>query len=594
LCSFVWRRRNKSFIAEEDLSSQHHSQQHYPNPYDQYRPIGGDISDNTRTRLSRRGSSLAAPANNFPATPTRQNTSPQPMARCPPMPSNETVNNDRNKAFAQATSKNSRINVPSNDENDCSSQNSPVKRRTSRKRPDPPSPLEDNINSPTKTPRKDKIRAQIRKLVKQTTNKKSVDSYINLGQIMSMLEGRDNFVEKAANDSVLFEYLIGTIMSELPRRLRRIYQRNPTKCPIQIIALVYKYEFVEYKMKKASLDVIKKFVELDRELWAKIDENGNYINKGQRPTEDKGTVIMLAFGTKKTSCYNKGTDNVDKMDSGNSTIRYVKRNIFRDYLFAIGHPCSKDDAERIFDENIGLTDLWDECGLYLEGNDWDGFDYQLLVRYSSFCNEFQNELEIEGVSVIEGTRYYHYNGIHIAALSSALDLAIHARMWNLATNKRFRVFVHTTRGLGLLCGEPEDGRSQYEVRYNDNIVMGGGLHPNAEKFITNLLSTDVKSIDKAYSLACLPIAKIYGNCTLSNSWEQRWMEQKGIEDEANSDSEEINEINAKKVAIILETEEKERKTKEARKEAKVASRNLKKLDKVYARAERSKSEKAQR
>jgi len=543
---------------------------------------------------------MAAPANDLPATPTRRTTSPPGMAR-QTMPSNETLNNDHSKAFAQATSKNSRINVSSNDENGFSSHNSPDKRRTSRKRPDPPSPPLEDVNTPTKTrggvrSKKDEIRTQIRMLVEQTTNKKSVDSYNNLEKIMSMLEGRDNFVEKAPNDSVLSrDYLIGMVLSALPRQLRRIYQRNPTKCPIQIIALVLKYEFVEYKMKAAPLDVIKKYVELDRALWAEIDENGNYINMGQRPNEDDGTVIITAFGTKKCKSYNKGTDNMDKMNSNNHTIRYMKRNIFRDYLFAIGYPCSEDEAEQIFDANIGTFDLWNECGLYLDGNDWDGFDYQLKARYSSFCNEFKDELEIDGGSVIENTRYYHFNGIHIAALSSALDLTIRARMWNLTTNTPLRVFVHSKRVLRLLGGEPKDGKDLYEVRLNKNIAVGGGPHPTyQQKNITSCSLTDVKLMDKAYSFACLPIAKIYGNCTLSNSWEQRWMEQKGMEDEANSDSEEINEINAKKVAIILETEEKERKTKEARKEAKVASRNLKKLDKVYARAERSKSKKAQR
>ena len=608
----------KLFIAEKDLSSQHHSQQHYSNPYEYYCLIGDDNSDNIRTRSNRRGSSPAAPANNLPATQTRQKTSPPPMAR-PPMPSNETVNSDHSKAFVQTTSKNSRINVSSNDENGVSSRNSPVKQRTSRtrKRPIPPSPLEeDNIPSLTKTPKEDKIPAEIRKIINQTTNKKSVNSY-NLEKIMSMLKGREEFVEKKANDSVLFEYLIGAVMSELPRRLRRIYQRKPNKCPIQIIALVLKYEFVEYKMETASLDEIKKFVQEDRILWGIISGNGNYVNMGQHPNEDDGTVFITAFGTKKDIGYNKGTDKMDKMNSINHTIRYMKRNIFRDYLLRIGYSCSEDEAERIFDENIGMFDLWNELGLYLEGNEWDGFDYQLLARYLSFCDEFKDDLEIDGVSVIERKPYYHYNGIHIAALSSALDLAIRARMRNLYANKPLHVFIHSSRVLRLLCGEPEAGKNEYEVRYNENIVVGGAPHPNRQqRNITNHSLEDVKEMDISYSVACAPIATILGTeGNQSDSWEQRWLHRNGMEAEVGDNSEflphEVNEIKAKTTATVLECEETKRKTCEIQKETKViqketkeankkkrdTAQELKKLDKVLARAERTerlKSEKAQR
>ena len=83
----------------------------------------------------------------------------------------------------------------------------------------------------------------------------------------------------ATSKRVVEKFLVTPVMMNLLEILRNIYRDHPDECPIEVILLVFMYEYIEYggiDPDKLNVDDIKKFIEYIRSRWAEV---GSHVNR---------------------------------------------------------------------------------------------------------------------------------------------------------------------------------------------------------------------------------------------------------------------------------------------------------------------------
>lgn len=137
---------------------------------------------------------------------------------------------------------------------------------------------------------------------------------------LNKLKENSHWYDEQMAEVILKGFRVHPNMIALMLTLRRIYQKKPDECPIQVLLIISTLEFVVAygKQKKNGTD-IEAFIKFIREQWSLV---GEYINLGQVP---KGNRIhhLLAFCT--FDCINNevGTDGLDKMKMENHTLKYA-------------------------------------------------------------------------------------------------------------------------------------------------------------------------------------------------------------------------------------------------------------------------------
>ena len=251
------------------------------------------------------------------------------------------------------------------------------------------------------------LAAEIAKFIKETTNNKRISSY-GLPENWTSREERSKHPNIDAKESTLCRHFFwNEVMTTLPICLRNIFNKSPKKCTIFAILAVVVYEFIEYKAFLCSTKEVEEFITSYRSIWASVSKDcGDCFNLGQKHRGNILTHLLFAFCTAGCKFNQHATEEVDKMNIDNKTLRYVLRSMLRDHLNSLLDTEGTEGAEVTADESeqIGLalstmSDLGIEVGQVGnngKGNQIGPYKLQVEARHEGFIEEHKDDLKIPG------------------------------------------------------------------------------------------------------------------------------------------------------------------------------------------------------
>ena len=220
-------------------------------------------------------------------------------------------------------------------------------------------------------------------------------------------------------------------------------------------------------------------------------------------------------------------------------------DICHDYLNAIGYDCTKEEAQDFISEYASKSDECVECGLKDEGNDAEDYAEQANTRFDPFSTLFEHLLKIvDGPSIIDRTRYWHYKGIHFTAGVGLLNVVLGAFLTcERHPNERMRLVVQSTRARRLLFVCEGDVNA---VICNPWMIIFPFIHPNVhQRNLGKLEEEEVEQLDRSYYTALKALDGVQINvrgtpqefrAALSDSSSQRRAINKKILEESKENS----------------------------------------------------------
>ena len=177
----------------------------------------------------------------------------------------------------------------------------------------------------------------------------------------------------------------------------------------------------------------------------------------------------------------------------NLTRRTPFKDIFRDYLAALGYNVAKEELLRLFREHCTLSDLFIECGERGKGNVWEDYEEQLVDRYERFCKKFEALLG-------------SFTGKDITSVAGLCDIVLRAGLTFSKTGQPMRLVVQSRIVCRQLFGL-DVGNGEHEVMY----VQGGPIvictfpHPNStQQWLTNFNRSAIEKLDLSMSYGFQP------------------------------------------------------------------------------------------
>ena len=70
-------------------------------------------------------------------------------------------------------------------------------------------------------------------------------------------------------------FFVHPLLISLLKTICRIYHQHPRACPIEVVLIVFTYQFIEYEMDFNNKDQIERFIQYIRSRWKTV---GPYIN----------------------------------------------------------------------------------------------------------------------------------------------------------------------------------------------------------------------------------------------------------------------------------------------------------------------------
>ncbi len=441
--------------------------------------------------------------------------------------------------------------------------------------------------------------AEIAKFIKETTNNKPI-SYYGLPKNWTSREERNKYRDIDADESILYLYFFwNEVMATLPICLRNIFNKSPDDCEFYATMAVVMYEFIQYKALSCSAKEVEDFITSYRRIWALMSKDcGDWVNLGQKPRGDARTHNLFAFCPADCKVNPHATDEVDKMNIDNKTLRYALRSMFRDHLNAIldteateGAEVTKDESQQIGLALSTMSDLSIEVGQvgnHGKGNQIGPYNLQVDARHADFIEKHKDDLQIPG----GGGK--SYTGVHMNALIGGLDVVLRGILTYKTTGLPLRVLFQSTRERQLLLNFDD-----LQVHASKFIAWCPYPHPNSfQQWLTVHHSRDALSglMDRSQSVAwqsSLDGAMVTINGrerrlhvptteALSNAVQQRFMLRKNnnktLTDADRAKIEEIEEVKTKMTTMNEDTKRKAAEIAETKKKIRVLERKKMRME----------------
>ncbi len=310
----------------------------------------------------------------------------------------------------------------------------------------------------------------------------------------------------------------------------KIYASSPEKCPVEIVAIAFAYNFVQYEVDINDADMIREFIHFFRSLFVNyaprykkgrktfINANfGEFFSQLDKNKIPKGIAFVTAFATEADIAREKDRSNdcVNHVYHGNHTIIYEIFVMIGNAMRCILDLFVTDKSiKETVDDHIALADIHIRCGTEGKGNDFPSFKKEVNKDQAlkKFCEDFKDKLlpgdDDEDVTIPLGSYTYYYP-IHIDMLLGIFNVVLYALYVYAMTGHALRVFFASTRSCAIFTSQAS---GRFTWRSLEIMAAGFGSHPNsAQRFIGEQSEEDVAAMDGGLSLTLAPLDGVQVN-----------------------------------------------------------------------------------
>ena len=167
------------------------------------------------------------------------------------------------------------------------------------------------------------------------------------------------------------------------------------------------------------------------------------------------------------------------------------KDMFKEYLAALGYNVANEELLRLFREHCTLSDLFIECGQRGKGNVWKDYEKQLVDRYKRFCEKFESRLG-------------SFTGKDITSVAGLCDIVLRAGLTFSKTRQPMRLVVLSN----IVCRQlfrQEVGQFDVMYAHGGPIVICTSDHPNhIQNWLTNLNRSAIEKLDLSISYGFQP------------------------------------------------------------------------------------------